>query len=151
MLAERTGAEIDGAGRISVLPDLTLPGHPEIFVIGDMMALDRLPGVAEVAMPGGHPCRPHHPPTSARGHRAAGVPLPRPRQHGDHRALPSRAECRSTASQRAAGLAGVDVRPPGLPVQLREPHLDSVPVGGLDDRSSGGSSGTSASGARQAT
>lgn len=52
-LAKATGAELDRAGRISVLPDLTLPGHPEIFVVGDMMALNRLPGVAEVAMQGG--------------------------------------------------------------------------------------------------
>jgi NADH:quinone reductase (non-electrogenic) len=52
-LAKATGAELDRAGRISVLPDLTLPGHPEVFVVGDMMALDNLPGVAEVAMQGG--------------------------------------------------------------------------------------------------
>jgi NADH:ubiquinone reductase (H+-translocating) len=36
-----------------VLPDCTLPGHPEVFAIGDMMALDQLPGVAEVAMQSG--------------------------------------------------------------------------------------------------
>ena len=30
--------------------DLTLPGHPDILVTGDMMSLDKLPGVAEVAM-----------------------------------------------------------------------------------------------------
>ena len=34
-------------------PDLTLPGRPEVFVIGDMMSLDRLPGVAQVAIQGG--------------------------------------------------------------------------------------------------
>ena len=50
MLGEATGAEVDRAGRVSVLPDCTLPGHPEVFVIGDMMSLDKLPGVAEVAM-----------------------------------------------------------------------------------------------------
>jgi NADH:ubiquinone reductase (H+-translocating) len=50
MLGESTGAEVDRAGRISVLPDCTLPGHPEVFAIGDMMSLDALPGVAEVAM-----------------------------------------------------------------------------------------------------
>ena len=50
ILAEQTGAELDRAGRISVNPDTTLPGHPEIFVIGDMMTLDGLPGVAQVAM-----------------------------------------------------------------------------------------------------
>ena len=52
-LAKATGAELDRAGRIAVLPDLTIPGHPEVFVVGDMMALDKLPGVAEVAMQGG--------------------------------------------------------------------------------------------------
>jgi NADH dehydrogenase len=52
-LAEQSGAQIDRAGRISVLPDLTLPGHPEVHVVGDMMALDRLPGVAQVAIQGG--------------------------------------------------------------------------------------------------
>jgi NADH dehydrogenase len=35
-----------------VRPDLTLPDHPEVFAVGDMAALDDLPGVAEVAMQG---------------------------------------------------------------------------------------------------
>jgi len=52
-LAEQSGGEVDRAGRVNVNPDLTLPGHPEVFVIGDMMALDKLPGVAQVAMQGG--------------------------------------------------------------------------------------------------
>jgi NADH:ubiquinone reductase (H+-translocating) len=52
-LADATGAEHDRAGRIVVQPDLTIPGHPEISVIGDLMSLDKLPGVAEVAMQGG--------------------------------------------------------------------------------------------------
>jgi NADH:ubiquinone reductase (H+-translocating) len=56
-LAELTGAERDHAGRVTVEPDLTLPGHPEVFAIGDMVrARDSdgapvvLPGVAPVAM-----------------------------------------------------------------------------------------------------
>jgi len=53
MLGEQSGAEVDRAGRISVLPDLTLPGHPEVHVVGDMMALNKLPGVAQVAIQGG--------------------------------------------------------------------------------------------------
>jgi NADH dehydrogenase len=52
-LAEQSGAGLDRAGRIEVLPDLTLPGHPEVFVVGDMIALDGLPGVAQVAIQGG--------------------------------------------------------------------------------------------------
>ena len=51
-LAQASGAETDRAGRISVLPDLSLPGHPEVFAVGDMMALEELPGVAEVAIQG---------------------------------------------------------------------------------------------------
>jgi NADH:ubiquinone reductase (H+-translocating) len=53
MLAEASGAETDRSGRIQVLPDCSLPGHPEVFAIGDMMSLDKLPGVAEVAMQSG--------------------------------------------------------------------------------------------------
>jgi NADH dehydrogenase len=51
-LAERTGAELDRAGRVTVEPDLTLPGHPELFALGDMVRLRDtvLPGVAPVAM-----------------------------------------------------------------------------------------------------
>jgi len=49
-LAKATGAEHDRAGRIKVQDDLTIRGHPEISVIGDMMSLRKLPGVAEVAM-----------------------------------------------------------------------------------------------------
>ena len=52
-LGRASGAEVDRSGRVSVLPDLTLPGHPEVFAIGDMASLDHLPGVAEVAMQGG--------------------------------------------------------------------------------------------------
>ncbi len=51
-LADQTGAETDRAGRVRVRPDLTLPGHPEVFVVGDMMTLDDLPGVAQVAIQG---------------------------------------------------------------------------------------------------
>jgi NADH:quinone reductase (non-electrogenic) len=52
-LAEATGAEQDRAGRIKVTPRCTIPGHPEIFVVGDLMALDHLPALAEVAMQSG--------------------------------------------------------------------------------------------------
>jgi NADH:quinone reductase (non-electrogenic) len=49
-VAKATGAEQDRAGRLLCGPDLSLPGHPDILVAGDMMSLDKLPGVAEVAM-----------------------------------------------------------------------------------------------------
>ena len=50
LLAAASGAACDRAGRIAIGPDCTLPCHPEVFAIGDMTSLDRLPGVAEVAM-----------------------------------------------------------------------------------------------------
>ena len=52
-LANATGAKRDRAGRIVVEKNLTIPGHPEISVLGDMMSLAKLPGVAEVAMQSG--------------------------------------------------------------------------------------------------
>ncbi|MFZ2174508.1 MAG: NAD(P)/FAD-dependent oxidoreductase [Rhodococcus sp. (in: high G+C Gram-positive bacteria)] len=52
-IAEQSEAEVDRAGRVLVNPDLTVPGHPDVFVVGDMMALDALPGLAQVAMQGG--------------------------------------------------------------------------------------------------
>jgi NADH:ubiquinone reductase (H+-translocating) len=51
-LSEQTGAPLDRSGRIRVNPDLTLPGYPEVFVVGDMIDLDHLPGVAQVAIQG---------------------------------------------------------------------------------------------------
>ena len=52
-LADQSGIAVDRAGRVPVLADCTLPGHPEVFVVGDLMSLDHLPGVAEVAMQSG--------------------------------------------------------------------------------------------------
>jgi len=53
-VAKATGASQDRSGRIAVRDDLTIAGHPEIFVTGDVMSLRELPGVAEVAMQAGH-------------------------------------------------------------------------------------------------
>jgi NADH dehydrogenase len=52
-LAAAAGAETDKAGRVVVKPDCSLPGHPEVFVVGDLMAHGNLPGVAEVAIQSG--------------------------------------------------------------------------------------------------
>ena len=56
-LAEVTGADQDRAGRLTVEPDLTLRGHPEVFALGDMVRIRgrdgsaiALPGLAPVAM-----------------------------------------------------------------------------------------------------
>lgn len=57
-LAARTKAETDRSGRIKVNPDLTVPGYPDIFIVGDLaLSLNEkgkpLPGVAQVAIQGG--------------------------------------------------------------------------------------------------
>lgn len=54
-LGKKLGVPVDRAGRVAVEPDLSLPDHPEVFVIGDLAALKdesgkMLPGVAPVAM-----------------------------------------------------------------------------------------------------
>jgi NADH dehydrogenase len=55
VLSERAGAALDRAGRVIVEPDLTVAGHPEILVLGDLANFSHqtgkpLPGVAPVAM-----------------------------------------------------------------------------------------------------
>lgn len=57
VLAERAGLELDRSGRVEVLEDLSLPGHPEVMAIGDMVRIRQahggsvaLPGLAPVAM-----------------------------------------------------------------------------------------------------
>ena len=77
ILGDQTGAEVDRAGRISVQPDLTLPGHPEIYVVGDMMSLNKLPGVAQVAIQGGRYA------AKSIAARVAGKPAPGPFKYFD--------------------------------------------------------------------
>jgi NADH dehydrogenase len=50
LLAGKAGLETDRAGRIPVEPDCSVAGHPEVFAIGDMVSLNKLPGVAQPAM-----------------------------------------------------------------------------------------------------
>ena len=54
VLQERTGVQLDRAGRVHVAPDLSIPNHPDIFVVGDIVHFEQdgkvLPGLAPVAM-----------------------------------------------------------------------------------------------------
>jgi NADH:ubiquinone reductase (H+-translocating) len=62
VLGQACASDVDRAGRVAVQPDLTLPGHPEVLAIGDMVRVRDarsgephvLPGVAPVAMRQGH-------------------------------------------------------------------------------------------------
>jgi NADH:ubiquinone reductase (H+-translocating) len=55
MLAEQSdGTEVDRAGRVVVEPDLTVKGHPNVFVVGDLMSVPGVPGMAQGAIQGAH-------------------------------------------------------------------------------------------------
>jgi NADH dehydrogenase len=53
LLAAEAGGATNRAGQLAVEPDCTLTGHPEVFVVGDMMQLQGVPGVAQVAIQSG--------------------------------------------------------------------------------------------------
>jgi len=48
-LGRALGVAVDRAGRVPVAPDLSVPGHPEVFVVGDLAAVDGVPGIAPAA------------------------------------------------------------------------------------------------------
>ncbi|MDQ1490854.1 MAG: hypothetical protein QOJ23_3368 [Actinomycetota bacterium] len=92
MLADQSQATVDRAGRVSVRPDCTLPDHPEVFVVGDLMGLADLPGVAEVAMQSGlHAAR-----TITR--RLKGDTAPRPFRYRDLGTMATIARFRAVVS-----------------------------------------------------
>jgi NADH dehydrogenase len=70
-LARQVGSQVDRAGRLHVGPDLSLPGHPEVFAIGDMISVPGVPGTAQPAI--------------QEGKYVAGVVKARLRGHGAHR------------------------------------------------------------------
>jgi NADH dehydrogenase len=100
-LSEQSGAPVDRAGRIRVNPDLTLPGYPEVFVIGDMIDLDHLPGVAQVAIQGAK--------YSAKEikRRIAGKPPQKPFRYFDKGDLATISRFRAVARIRGLRLTGV--------------------------------------------
>ena len=53
LVANASGVELDRSGRVKVEDDCSLPGHPDVFVIGDLMNLRALPGVSQVAIQSG--------------------------------------------------------------------------------------------------
>ena len=134
-LALATGASRDRAGRIKVNPDLTIPGHPEISVVGDLMSLRDLPGLAEVAMQSG----------AYAGRRIrrqlSGRPSHKAFRYIDlgSAAYIARGQAvvvrRTVAAVGAAGLAELAVHPHRLPDRLSQPvHRRDDVVGGLQPR-----------------
>lgn len=77
---------------MKVQPDCTLPGHPEVFVIGDLMSLDNLPGLAQVAIQSGR----HAAETIVR--RIAGDRAERPFRYRDRGTLATISRLRAIAA-----------------------------------------------------
>ena len=119
-LAEAAGAKLDKAGRVLVEPDCSVPGYPEVFVVGDLMALDDLPGVAEVAMQSGA----HAAHTIVR--RLEGKPAKPfryrdPRDARRHLPFPCRGQDRAAAGGRLRRMGALARRAHHLPDRLQEP------------------------------
>jgi NADH dehydrogenase len=107
MLGEAAGAEVDRAGRVTVEPDLSLPGHPEVLALGDMVRVSdqhgqatTLPGLAPVAMQEGH--------YAARliGARVAGKSAPPPFHYHDKGTLATIGRDRGVADIRGLHFSG---------------------------------------------
>ncbi len=135
-LAQAAGAETDRAGRMTVAPDLTVPGHPEIFAIGDMVrvqdakgGVQDLPGLAPVAMQEGrHAARAVRERLEGRSHgpfryvdKGNLATIGRGRAVGD---------LKGVHLERPAGVADVAARAPLLPRGLPEPGPGLPAVGG---------------------
>ena len=103
-LARATGAETDRSGRIEVEPDLTLDGHPEISVIGDVASLEGadgkpVPGLATAAIQQGR----HVAKAIARGEPGASTPF----RYLDKGALAVVGRGRAVCEIRGRGFSGV--------------------------------------------
>lgn len=78
LVGDQCGAEVGRDGRVAVNPDVTLPGNPNVFVVGDMMALNKLPGVAQVAIQTGR-----YAAAKIKGELPGGTPVTEPFKYHD--------------------------------------------------------------------
>ena len=137
-LARTLGAPLDRAGRVKVEPDLTVPGRPEIFVIGDLAAIEHdgrpVPGVAPAAMQMGR-----HAARERRSAPCAGEPR-QPFRYRDKGSLATIGRSRAVAMFGAFKLTGFLAwvawlgDPHLLPDRLPQPLRGDVHLGvGLPD------------------
>jgi NADH dehydrogenase FAD-containing subunit len=122
-LGKKLGAPIDRAGRVLVNPDLSIPGHPEVFVIGDLAFLK---GTRRHA---GGPC--HRSQHWARAARRAPqqFPLCQQGQSCDHRPRRRRRRIRQTPHLRLPRMAILAVHSYFLSYRIPQPHPGDDPVG----------------------
>jgi NADH dehydrogenase len=99
-IGEAAGAEVDRAGRVAVGPDCALPGRPEVFAIGDMVAMEGVPGVAQPAIQEGKYV------AEVIEARLAGQPPPPPFKYFDKGSLATIGRKRAVADAFGVQLAG---------------------------------------------
>ncbi len=128
-LARSLGVPLDRAGRVIVQPDLSIPGHPEAFVIGDMAVFTHqtghpLPGTCPVAIQQGrHVANEYPSKTQWTIHRT--FPLRQSREPGNHWACSCSGRFRKNPSQRITRLVGLAFCPCFFPHRFSEPfHRD---------------------------
>ena len=136
-LSREADLDVDRAGRVTVGPDLTLPGHPEVFALGDMVKVQAsdgtiapLPGLAPVAMQQGrYAARAVH--ARLRGRAPAPFQLRRQGQPRHDRPLEGRRGGEGRPCRRLPRLGALAPRPPLLPDRVPEPATRPPP---LDDQ-----------------
>ncbi len=133
-LGKTLGAPTDRAGRVLVQKDLTIPGHPEVFVVGDLASLAdedghpyarRRAGRDAAGATGGTQRHPR-----CRAPAARGVPLQEPRQHGHHRPQRGDRGSRLASGLRLSGVAALAVHPHRVADRVPKPDSRAGAVGG---------------------
>jgi NADH dehydrogenase len=100
-LADQAGVQRNRAGQLVLEPDCTLPGHAEVFVVGDLMSTPGVPGVAQLAIQSGR-----HAARTIRA-RLEGRTDPRPFVYRDKGSLATIARFRAVASVKGIGFSGL--------------------------------------------
>ena len=125
-LSRDLGPDLDRAGRVIVEPDLSVPGHPGVFVAGDLASFSHQTGIAAAGRGAG---RQAAGPACRRQRRAAdrrpddhAVSLPRSGQHGDDRPQQRDRRLRIPARVGLSGLAVVALRAHPVPDRLPQPR-----------------------------
>jgi hypothetical protein len=103
-IAEQAGSEVDRSGRVVVLPDLVVVGHPNVFVIGDMASVPGVPGMAQGAK---NATRHQGRPEGRHARAAQTVPLLRQGLDGHGVALLRGRQGRPAGISRLRGVAGM--------------------------------------------
>jgi NADH:ubiquinone reductase (H+-translocating) len=108
MLGDASGGEVDRAGRLTVGPDLSLPGHPEVLALGDMVRIRNATSGEPVTYPGLAPVAMQEGRYAARviAARVAAKPAPPPFHYRDKGTLATIGRARAVADVRGVRFSG---------------------------------------------